>query len=125
MAGAESFPKEERIRRRAEYLAVQGGDAGRSVHKLPSRSFLACVAPAMDAGAPTRFGITASKKVGGAVERNRARRLVREVVRRHKGNFPRGTDVVFIVRREIMQTTYSALSDEIRKLCARLAPRSA
>jgi ribonuclease P protein component len=42
----------------------------------------------------SRLGITASKKVGGAVTRNRVKRLIREVYRLHKELFPAGCDIV-------------------------------
>ena len=45
-----------------------------------------------------RLGITASRKVGGAVERNRAKRLVREVFRLHRAKLQPGSDIVVIVR---------------------------
>jgi ribonuclease P protein component len=43
--------------------------------------------------------VTASRKVGGAVVRNRARRLVREAFRATRDLFPDDADVVVIVRR--------------------------
>ncbi len=50
-------------------------------------------------GGPLRIGITASKKIGGAVERNRARRVVRaaanELLRDCDGSF----DIVFVCRK--------------------------
>ena len=51
--------------------------------------------------APTdeiRLGITASRKVGGSVERNRAKRLVREFFRLHRVKLQPGSDIVVIVR---------------------------
>ena len=54
------------------------------------------IAPGHD-DAP-RLGIVASRKVGPSVSRNRAKRLVREAFRLHPDVFPRGLDVVIIVR---------------------------
>ncbi len=42
--------------------------------------------------------MVASRKVGPSVARNRAKRLVREAFRLHPDVFPRGLDVVIIVR---------------------------
>lgn len=47
---------------------------------------------------PPRLGITASKKLGGAPLRNRAKRLVRDAFRAVRGGWSRGIDVVVIVR---------------------------
>jgi ribonuclease P protein component len=56
------------------------------------------LAAGVSADAPTRLGVVASRKVGGSVERNRCKRLVREAFRLHQGAFPPGIDVVVIVR---------------------------
>lgn len=51
--------------------------------------------------APTRLGITVTKKVGCAVVRNRAKRLVREVFRQLSRSLPQGVDMVVIVRKPL------------------------
>lgn len=53
------------------------------------------------ATAPTRLGITASRKIGGAVQRNRAKRLVREAFRASGELFAPGIDLVVIVRKSL------------------------
>lgn len=73
--GSESFPPGRRVRRRGEFREVY--DTGRR-----SRGRLAVVFAAADAGGGPRLGITVTKKVGGAVVRNRLRRRVREIFRR-------------------------------------------
>ena len=45
-----------------------------------------------------RYGITASKKVGGAVERNRCRRVIREALRTLDEPLHAGWDLVFVAR---------------------------
>lgn len=45
-----------------------------------------------------RLGITASKKIGKAHDRNRARRLIREAYRFLEPNLQRGYDIVFVAR---------------------------
>lgn len=49
----------------------------------------------------TRLGIIASKRIGNAVFRNRAKRLLREVFRRQYPKLPAGTDFVAVARRPI------------------------
>ena len=67
----------------------------RGGEKRRGRLFLVEVLDRGDDRAP-RVGYTVTKKVGGAVFRNRIKRLVREVFRRNKSAFPRGTDVVLV-----------------------------
>ena len=50
--------------------------------------------------AQARTGVAATKKLGSAVTRNRAKRLAREMLRRHKAG--PGVDVVVVPRREML-----------------------
>ena len=78
-------------------------------------------------GEPTRFGFVASRKaVGGAVQRNRARRRLRELVRRR---WPRlseyGYWIVFVAFRSVLVAPHQELATEVEHLLARagaLAP---
>ncbi len=46
----------------------------------------------------TRVGITASKKTGNAVKRNRSRRIIREAFRSLKNSVKSGLDIIFVAR---------------------------
>ena len=46
----------------------------------------------------TRVGITTSKKIGGAVQRSRSRRVIREAYRRLMAQVRDGVDIVFVAR---------------------------
>lgn len=54
-----------------------------------------------NAGQPSRLGVITSRKVGGAVQRSRARRLLREAFRRHQCGLARPTDLVLVARNSI------------------------
>jgi len=69
---------------------------------------------------PARLGIAATRKMGAAVERNRAKRLVRELFRRHKP--AAALDVVVVPRREILVAPYDHLEAEFRSLLDRSRP---
>lgn len=70
--------------------------------------------------ASTRLGVVASRKVGNAVERARAKRRLREAFRRHRGAFAASTDdVVLIARRPILNAPWDRVVDELLKLAAR------
>jgi ribonuclease P protein component len=64
-----------------------------------------------------RLGIAATRKMGAAVERNRAKRLVRELFRHNK---PAGAvDVVVVPRREMLDAAYDRIEAEFRSLLSR------
>ena len=64
-----------------------------------------------------RLGIAATRKMGEAVERNRAKRLVRELFRHHKP--AEGIDVVVVPRREMLDAPYARVEAEFRNLLSR------
>ena len=71
---AQGLPAERKLRRRSEFQRVF--DSGRRTH---GRLFTVIAVPTQ--ASTTRLGIVASRKLGGAVVRNRAKRLIREVFR--------------------------------------------
>ncbi len=111
--------------RRADFLSVQR--AGRRVH---TTWFLVSMGKrktasqgAANEAAPPRLGITVSKKVGKAVVRSRVKRVVREVFRRKKEDFPRGADIVFIAKHNAPSVTFAGLLEEMQGLCRKLSSR--
>jgi ribonuclease P protein component len=64
-----------------------------------------------------RLGVVASKKVGNAVERARAKRRLREAFRRHRHLFTAGRDdLVLVARRSILTAQWPAVVAELLKL---------
>jgi ribonuclease P protein component len=55
----------------------------------------------LPAGARPRLGVVTSKKIGGAVQRARARRLLRESFRLHQHDLARPVDIVLVARNSI------------------------
>src|SRR6476659_6611293 len=95
-----SFRPHERIRRRADFKQVY--ERGFRVHSRYSTVFML-----PNDRAVGRLGIAATRKLGGAVQRNRAKRLIREVFRRNK--IANGFDVVVIPKRELLDASLIAL----------------
>ena len=52
-------------------------------------------------GTPPRLGVVTSKKIGGAVQRSRARRLLRETFRQHQHEFAQPVELVLVARNSI------------------------
>jgi ribonuclease P protein component len=83
----------ERVRRRSEFQAVQS--EGR---RIRTEHFVLLIrARDVEDRLPPRLGIVASRKVGNAVQRNRAKRLTREAFRSTRDLWIAGTDLVVIV----------------------------
>jgi ribonuclease P protein component len=66
-----------------------------------------------------RLGITVTKKVGIAVQRNRIKRLLREFFRLHKSGFPSSQDIVIVAKRDAHSLTYQDVCRELENLLVR------
>ena len=66
--------------------------------------------------AQLRVGIVTSKKVGGAVQRNRARRKLREAWRQNKARFKGHYDIVLVARRKCVNAKPEEIENELRAL---------
>ncbi len=91
--GVGRFPSSQRVRKRAEFLRIQDGG-----QRVSTPRFVLILSASVVPGAP-RLGITASRRVGNAVVRSRAKRLLREAFRATRELWPAGIDLVVIVKR--------------------------
>ncbi len=62
-----------------------------------------------------RIGITTSKKIGNAVQRNRARRIIRAAYRNTEKLFPIGFDIIFVARTDILNAKSTNIETFIKK----------
>jgi ribonuclease P protein component len=113
-----AFRSTARLRARAEFVEVQQG--GRRV----SGRYVTLIGLPNTLGAD-RLGIVASKRVGGAVVRNRAKRRLREIFRRDRparaaAGTARSLDVVAIARRELVDAPFAAAEADFVAALGRL-----
>jgi ribonuclease P protein component len=88
-----SFKKEDRILKRAEFV-----DLSRSGRKLQNDCFIAFFKPGrLDR---SRLGITVTRKVGKAAQRNRIKRLVREYFRLNRQHLNQNWDINIVAKKK-------------------------
>jgi len=120
MTAVHTFPRSLRIRHTVEFRRVYAGkmsvaDGNLVLYGLKN-----------DLGY-SRLGLSVSRKVGGAVVRNRWKRLLREAFRLTRDRLPRGLDLVVIPRRGVepklgpLQVSLEQLSVRLRRKIARRA----
>jgi ribonuclease P protein component len=109
----ERLGREHRLLNSREYAAVKAGATS-----FRGRCALLLVLPCP--GEATRVGFVASKRgVGGAVQRNRARRRLREIVRRRWARVaPEGYWMMFIASRAVLDASHERLATEVESLLA-------
>jgi ribonuclease P protein component len=104
----------QRLRHRADFLAAA------AAVKVSTKAFIVQMRDRRDSG-PARVGFTVSKKVGNAVERNRVRRRLREIVRRAPSEATRpGHDYVLVGRRAGLNAPFGGLLEDFKSALRRL-----
>ena len=104
----------DRLRQRADFLAAASGS------KVPATAFVLQARKRGDEG-PPRVGFTVSKKVGNAVERNRVRRRLREMVRLSTASrMQTGHDYVLIGRRAALKLAFTRIAQDFEGALRRL-----
>jgi ribonuclease P protein component len=104
----------ERLKQRADFVAAATGS------RIAASAFVLQTRKRSDEG-PVRVGFTVSKKVGNAVERNRVRRRLREIVR-HSGTaaLRAGHDYVLVGRRAALRLPFARIAEEFSGALRRL-----
>ena len=106
----QALTRRERLRRRPEFLTAQRNGVRRrgrylTLFVLPNRRDV------------SRLGVIATRRMGGAVRRNRYKRLARELFRLNKG--PGGFDVVVLPHRGFGAAPFLALQADYRSTLRR------
>jgi len=104
----EGLSPEERLRYRRDFERAYR--AGKRV-RLP---YLTVVLAPNELGL-RRVGLSVSRKVGKAVKRNRIKRVLREIFRRHKELFPQGHDVIFIPKAAILHRSQDEILRDLKE----------
>ena len=89
-----AFGPDRRLRKHAEFARAQNDRATRRVGTAHFTLLLA----AQRAPGPSRLGLVVGRRIGGAVQRNRVKRLCRECFRTWPSLVPTGVDLIVIAR---------------------------
>jgi ribonuclease P protein component len=89
-----AFGPERRLRKHSEFVRSQGD---RATQRVGTAHFTLLLAPQRAPG-PARLGLVVGRRIGGAVQRNRVKRLCRECFRTWPRLVPDGIDVIVIAR---------------------------
>lgn len=104
--GAERFPRTARVRKRYEFLLVQR--RGRRRH---TPHFVVILFER--SASSSRLGVTVSRAVGNAVERNHVKRSARELFRRRRFAIAPPADVVVIAKQGAAALSTTAIGAEL------------
>ena len=113
------FPKSRRLTRATEFERV------RKDGRMTRGGLISLGVLFTNSGEGMRAGVVTSRKIGGAVTRNRIRRRLREIVRRHQHELVANAWIVIIASPRAAQSSQHALEDEWLRLAKRasiLAP---
>jgi len=101
------------LRRKADFVALGRQGIARSNQLLALRAL-------RTDGPETRLGLSTPRSIGGAVERNRLRRRLRELMRARRAELGVGWDLLLIARPEAGRATYAELREALASLLQRL-----
>ena len=104
------FPKSCRLLNRGDFDRVYQEGVRRS------NAHFAAICRKTGGNVPGRVGLAVGRVIGGAVVRNRVKRLLREAVRTCLGKLPNGCEVVLQARRGITNLSASELNAEVQRI---------
>ncbi|MCX7819542.1 MAG: ribonuclease P protein component [Kiritimatiellae bacterium] len=105
------LPRERRLRRAREFEEAYRG------RKLVGRHMVMFVREAPDAA--LRIGVVTGRRIGGAVQRNRWRRRLREVFRQERHRLQGGVDLVLVARASVPEPSFESLREDFLELACR------
>jgi ribonuclease P protein component len=103
------FPKEKRILKRNDFIRRSVTD-----RKITFPHFVVIIKT--NPLGRTRLGLAVGKNTGGAVRRNRIKRLLREFFRRSNSKFPPSRDIIIIALKGLDPLTYRQVFEELSPL---------
>ena len=109
VAGAQSFRPEDRVRKHRDFIQRLP-----QTRKLRLAHFLVVIKP--NGWERSRLGLSVGKEQGGAVERNRIKRRLREFFRRNKDRLPPSRDIIIIALKGSSPLTYHQVVEELTPL---------
>jgi len=114
------FGRDRRLRRHAEFVRAQ-----RAGRRVGTAHFTLLVAAQRPPPRASRLGVVVARKIGGAVRRNRVKRLCRECFRNWPAFLPDGVDLIVIAREGAHELGLEQVRAEWLAVESRLKKRAA
>lgn len=109
MGSGQSLGKSERLQYGHEFRRIY--EKGR---RVVGRVAVLYVYERPEPGTPSRrVGVVSGRRLGGAVKRNRARRLLRELYRRHKAQLKENIELVMVARPALLELNWPEIEREL------------
>ncbi len=123
------FSASQRLRKQKDIERVREAGKKREFGPFAACLLLSTMEPE-NSSRPARCAVIASRRIGGAVQRNRAKRLLREAFRLHQNLFPAGSEILLMARPQLPSMTYgefaplfrTAMEKMIRQVAAQNGP---
>ena len=113
------FRPEQHLRRQSDFRVIR--EEGRRLNCGAFMLWSLRREPA--ATTPPRVGVVASTSaVGAAVQRNRAKRRLREVFRHHQASVPAGCDLLLVARNSLNRLAYAEIEQKFLDACRQIKP---